>query len=59
MSDLCSPLLANVKQLGAIVEATCGSGGSFAAADFKTRISSATIDVDMSPIEDDTLSASL
>ena len=59
MSDLCSPLLANVKQLGAIVEASCGSGGSFVAADFKTRISSATVDIDMSPIEDDTLTASL
>lgn len=59
MSDLCSPLLANVKQLGGIIEATCGSGGSFVAADFKTRISSATVDVDMSPIEDDTLTASL
>lgn len=59
MSDLCSPLLDNVKQIGAIIEATCGAGGTFTAADFTARISAASADLDMSPQEDDTLTASL
>lgn len=59
MSDICSPLLADIKQLGMIAEATCGSGGSFVAADFGMRISAVTADLDMSPLEDDTLTASL
>lgn len=55
----CNPLLDNVKQVGAIVEATCGAGGSFAAGDFKFRPSALSVDTDMSPTEDDTLTASL
>lgn len=55
----CTPLLARVKQIGAIVESSCGAGGSFVAADFKLRISSLSAEPEMAPIEDDTLSASL
>lgn len=55
----CNPLLSRVKQVGAIVEAACGEGGSFLAADFKLRASAITPDVQMAPIEDETLSATL
>jgi len=55
----CSPMLDRIKQVGLIVESTCGAGGTFVAADFKARVSSATLDVDMSPQEDDTLTATL
>lgn len=59
MPNLCSPLLDNVKQVGMIVEATCGQGGTFVSADFKFRPSSVSVTTDMSPNEDNTLSASL
>lgn len=55
----CDPLLDRVKQLGAAVEASCGAGHTFTNADFKARISSATVETNMSPIEDDTLTATL
>lgn len=55
----CDPLLSRVKQIGAIIEASCGAGGSFASADFGLRISSLDAKVSMAPIEDDTLSATL
>lgn len=55
----CDPLLARVKQIGGIVESTCGEGGSFISADFGLRISSLNAAVSMAPIEDDTLSATL
>jgi hypothetical protein len=55
----CNPLLSRVKQIGAIVESSCGAGGSFTAADFKFRPSSISAEIEMSPIEDNTLSASL
>jgi hypothetical protein len=59
MPNLCSPLLDNVKQVGMIVESTCGQGGTFTSADFKIRPSSVSVTTDMSPKDDDTLSASL
>lgn len=55
----CNPLLSRLKQIGAAVEATCGAGASFSASDFKLRISSLSAEVEMAPIEDETLSASL
>lgn len=57
--SLCTPLLANKKQVGAIIETTCGQGGAFTAASIKFRPSSLTVDTEMTPIEDNTLSASL
>jgi len=55
----CNPLLSRIKQVGAAIEASCGQGATFTASDFKLRISSASAEPSMSPIEDDTLSASL
>ncbi|NLC25493.1 MAG: hypothetical protein GX777_02575, partial [Fastidiosipila sp.] len=48
----CDPLLARVKQIGGIIESTCGEGGSFISADFGLRISSLNAAVSMAPIED-------
>jgi len=59
MADRCNPMLTRIKQSAAIVEAVCGQGGSFTAADFGTRFSSVSLDVDMTPTEDDTIKADL
>jgi hypothetical protein len=55
----CNPLLDRIKQVGALVEASCGAGGTFNESDFKLRISSLDPAVSMAPIEDNTLSATL
>lgn len=55
----CNPLLSRLKQVGAEIESTCGDGASFDADSFKLRISSVSADVQMAPIEDDTLSDTL
>lgn len=55
----CDPLLERLHQVGLAVEASCGAGHSFTNADFKMRVSAANTDINMSPIEDDTLTATL
>lgn len=55
----CAPLLDRIKQVGTLIESTCGQGGTFTSAEFGTRISSAQIEVDPSPQEDETLTADL